>query len=140
MRILLRNNRGISLVEVVIAMFLVTVAIIALLAMQPMSWQVAGKSDFLGKAAEILQNELETTELLIMNPNNAVNTGETNKTVYASGGSQSQYDGDAAFPVKMTITDNGNNSWTVAVKVTWPNNSTGISGSLIVTRQEPFKY
>lgn len=139
MRILLRNNRGISLVEVVMAMFLVTVGIIALLSMQPMSWQVAGKSDFLGKAAEILQNELATMELLIMNPNNAVNTGETNKTVYASGGSGPQYDGDAAFQVKTIITDNGNNSWTVVVTVTDPRNNT-ILQSLIVTRQEPFKY
>jgi Tfp pilus assembly protein PilV len=120
-------------------MFLVTVGIIALLSMQPMSWQAAGKSDFLGKAAEILQNELATTELLMMNPNNTVNTGETNKTVYASGGSGPQYDGDAAFQVKAIITDNGNNSWTVAATVTDPR-SNAISESIIVTRQEPFKY
>ena len=79
---MLRNNKGISLIEVVIALFLTTVGILALLAMQPMSWQTAAKSDFLGRAAGILQEELETTELSIMNPNNAVNTGTTNKTVF----------------------------------------------------------
>lgn len=133
------NNRGIGLIEVVIALFLTTVGILALLAMQPMSWQTAAKSDFLGRAAGILQEELETTELAIMNPNNAVNTGTTNKTVFVSGAVQLQGLGDAAFTVQTTITDNGNGSWTAMVAVTDPNNNT-ISESVITTRQEPFRF
>lgn len=52
------NERGIGLIEVVLAMFLVTVAIMAILSLQPSAWQTAGKSDFLGRAAEILHKEM----------------------------------------------------------------------------------
>lgn len=136
MSILLRNNRGISLVEVVIAIFLTTFAILALLSMQPMSWRTATKSDLMGKAAEILQRELENNELFIMNSGNTITLGTTNKTVYASGEAALQTD-DTAFTVQTTITNNGDGSWTVAVTVTGPDNKT-VSESVIATRQQAY--
>jgi hypothetical protein len=119
-------------------MFITTVGIIAIMSMQPMSWRTATKSDLLGKSAEILQRQLETTELFIMNPDNTVTTGTTPpNTVFASGQSSAQT-GDISFTVQTRIADNGNGSWTATVTVTDSFNSS-ISESLIVTRQEGFR-
>ena len=71
------NNRGITIVEVLITLFLTAVGILALLSMQPTSWNAAGRSDFMGRAAGILQSELERNELWIMNPNNNFATAVT---------------------------------------------------------------
>ena len=136
MSVLTCNKRGISLVEVVIAIFLTTFAILALLSMQPMSWRTATKSDLMGKAAEILQRELENNELFIMNSGNAITIGTTNTNAYASGEAAPQTD-DTAFTVQTTITNNGDGSWTVAVTVTGPDNKT-VSESIIATRQQAY--
>ena len=136
MSVLICNKRGISLVEVVIAIFLTTFGILVLLSMEPMSWKTATKSDLMGKAAEILQRELENNELFIMNSGNAITIGTTNKTVYASGEATLQTD-DTAFTVQTKITNNGDGSWTVAVTVTGPDNKT-VSESVIATRQQAY--
>ena len=49
------NERGITIIEVLITLFLTAVGIMALLSMQPISWQTAGRSDFMGRAAGILR-------------------------------------------------------------------------------------
>ncbi len=136
MSVLPYNKRGISLVEVMIAIFLTTFGILALLSMQPMSWKTAMQSDLMGKAAEILQKELESNEMFIMNSNNTITTGTTTKTVYASGQTTLQTD-DTAFSVQTKIVNNGDGSWTVAVAVTGPDNKT-ISDSIIATRQQAY--
>jgi Tfp pilus assembly protein PilV len=127
------------MVEIIIAMFIVAVGIIGLMSMQPMSWQTAKKADLLGRAAAILEQELEATELIIMNPNNVIPAGGT-KTVYASGMGASQGTGDVPYILQTTIVaDAGGSFWTVTVNVTWPGNNRGISESLIVSRQESFR-
>lgn len=132
------NKRGISLIEVMIAFSLTSVGVLGLISMQPQAWRLSAKSDFLGRAGEILHEELEMNEVLIMNPCNAVPL-TSSKNVFASGQGAAQA-GDVTFTVQTTIRDNGNNTWTVAVRVTWPGNNTGISESLVVTRQEHFRF
>jgi Tfp pilus assembly protein PilV len=132
------NNRGISIVEVLIAVVITAIGIIAVLSMQPMSWQTATKSDLLGRSASILHKELEEIELIIMNINNAI-PSNSNKNVFASGETTSQGTGDTAYTVQTTITNNGDGSWTVRVDVTDPDNKT-VSESIIVTRQEGFRF
>lgn len=132
------NERGIGLIEVVLAMFLVTVAIMAILSLQPSAWQTAGKSDFLGRAAEILHKEMETTEAFIMNPCNVVNTGTTTRTVYPSGLGAATT-GDLSYTVSTTVTNTGANVWTVSVGVSWTGHA-AITAILTVTRQEGFRY
>jgi hypothetical protein len=141
MSILTCSKRGISLVEVMIATFLVAVGILALLAMQPMSWKTAGRSNLLGAAAGILHQELTNNELDIMRltsdetlPDDVPPIPPT--TVYASGEAAPQTD-DTAFTVETTRTDNRDGSCTVAVKVTGPDNKF-IKESIIATRQQPF--
>ena len=135
------NNRGFTLVEVVIAMFLTVVAVLALFSLQPTAWKTAARSDYLGRASGILYEQLQRQEASIMNPCCIVTAGATGPTaVYASGQTTSQ-GGDAQFIVTTTITGIGTNLWRVTVLVTWPPlNTTGISESLVVTRQEGFRF
>jgi len=132
------------LVEVLIAISLISFGVLALISLQPRAWNLSGKSDFLGRAAGILQEELQANEALILNPCNpnpcsGVNPFISTRNVYASGSGFMQA-GDAAFTVQTSITDNGNQTWTVAVRITWPGNNTGIAESVILTRQEPFRF
>jgi Tfp pilus assembly protein PilV len=139
MSIFPRNKRGISLVEVMIATFLVAVGILALLAMQPMSWKTAGRSNLLGAAAGILHQELTNNELDIMrltSDETLPNDGPITTTAYASGEATPQTD-DTAFTVETTRTDKGDGSCTVSITVTAPDNKF-ISESIIATRQQPF--
>jgi Tfp pilus assembly protein PilV len=79
------NKRGITMIEVLITLFLTAVGIMALLSMQPVSWQAAGRADFMGRAAGILQSELERNEIRIMSSKTGVATETQTGTVYPSG-------------------------------------------------------
>ncbi len=141
---LLFAKKGISLTEVMIALFLISFGMLALVSLLPQSQRVTGRSDFLGRAAGILNEELESNEVSILNPCNpnpcsSVNPLVSTKNVCTSGQAAST-PGDMAFTVQTTITDNGNNTWTVVVRVTWLGNNTGISESRFLTRQEHFRY
>jgi len=140
----LYSNKGIGLIEVLISLFLVSFGILALLSLQPSAWKLTSRSDFLGRAGGLLHKEMETTEILIMNPNfpnpcATTNPLVTTTNVYISGQGAAQ-PGDLPFTLQTTIQDNLNNSWTVRVRVTWTGNNTGISESLVVTRQENFRF
>ena len=132
------NKKGVTIVEVVLTLFLTAVGIMALLSMQPISWQTAGRSDFMGRAAGVLQSELERNEIRIMNPANTVSTGTTTRTVYPSGATTLQR-GDIAYTVATTVSSLGSTAWRVDVRVTWPGNTRGIAESLTVTRQETYR-
>ena len=131
------NKKGISLIEVCIALFLLGVGIFALISLQPAAWRLSGKSDYLGRASGILLSQLQATEAQIMNPNIAI-PASGSSTVYASGQSTAKQ-GDVAFTINRTITDLGGNTWRITVQVSWPGNATGISESLNATRQEYFR-
>ena len=133
------NNRGFTLVEVVIAMFLTVVAVLALFSLQPTAWKTATRSDYLGRASGILYETLVTQEALIMNPCNAVAAGTTGPTAVFASGQTTAQPGDAQFNVTTTITSIGTNIWRVTVRVAWTGHA-GISESLVVTRQEGFRF
>jgi Tfp pilus assembly protein PilV len=142
---LILNRRGIGLVEVVIAIFLVTVGVLAILSMQPSAWTAVGKSDYLGRGAGILHRELELREAWIMNPCNDMSAATGNrptKTVTVSG--STGLAGDATYTVNTTITQVSTNAWTVTVTVTWPNQLAhgyrNLSESLLVSRQQGFRF
>lgn len=128
------------MVEVMIALFFTVVGIMALLSMHPTSWQAAGRSDVMGRAAIVLQSELERNELWIMNPANPVATGTVSQTINASRQAVAQA-GDIAYVVTRTVAPFGGslNSWTVNIRVTWPGNIQGIAETIIVSRQESFR-
>lgn len=132
------NEKGISIVEVITAILVASIGLVALLAAQPQSWNLAGRSDNLGRAACILQSELSLNQATIMNPLLSVPASST-KTVYSSGQSQ-RMPGDAQYTVATDIASIGTGVWRVRVSVSWPSNSTGIRDTLIVTRQENFRF
>ena len=141
---LICSKKGIGLIEVLISLFLISVGILALLSLQPSAWRLTGRSDFLGRAGGLLHKEMESTEVVLMNPNfpnpcAGTNPLVTTRNVFISGQGASQ-PGDMPFTLQTTITDNLNASWRVQVRVTWPGNPTGISESLLVTRQENFRW
>ncbi len=128
------------MVEVVIALMVLTVGILAIISLQPSAWRLAGKSDYVGRAAGILQRQLQLTEAQILNPANAIPADST-ITVYASGQGAPQ-PGDAAFTVQTTTlaaADIGPDAFRVAVRVTWAGAPIGIAETIMVVRQEGFR-
>ena len=133
------DNRGFTLVEVVIAMFLTVVALLGTFALISPGWKTAARSDYLGRASGILYEQLMTREAWIINPCNTVTTGTTGPTAVFASGQLTAQSGDTQFNVTTTITPI-TNAWRVTVQVSWPPlNPTGITESIIVTRQEGFR-
>jgi len=125
-------------VEVVIAIFLTVVAVLGILTLISPAWKTAARSDYLGRASGILYEQLMMKEAMIMNPCCSV-PSSSSTSVFASGQTTAQ-PGDAQFNVTTTITPI-TNAWLVTVRVSWPPlNATGISESLVVTRQQGFLF
>lgn len=132
-------NRGFTLVEILIAVFITVVAVLGTLALLGPGWKTAARSDYLGRASGILYERLMMQEASIMNPCNTVTTGTTGPTAVFASGEATAQSGDAQFNVTTTITALAN-GWLVTIQVSWPPlNATGITESLIVTRQEGFR-
>jgi hypothetical protein len=143
---LILSNRGIGLIEVVIAIFLVAVGVMAILSMQPTAWRTIGKSDYLGRGAGILHRELELREAWIMNPCNVVPLGDRPVQAIIVSGLGAEVRGDATYTVNTNITAVAGtiNQWTVTVTVTWPDqvarNSRNLVESAIVSQQDGYKF
>ena len=136
----LGRNRGVTLIESVIAILLVSIGLIGLLSMQPSAWQASARADYLGHGATVLSRELTRQELRIMNPCNTVSTGTVTQTVNAGGQGTAQ-SGDSSYIVETTTASLGGNGWQVTVRVSWPPlNATGIVESIVVTRQDSFRF
>ena len=60
------SKKGITMIEVLIAMLLTMIAAVSIASMVPMSWQAAGRSDHMGKATGVLQDALEWRQYLLM--------------------------------------------------------------------------
>jgi prepilin-type N-terminal cleavage/methylation domain-containing protein len=134
------NNQGFTLIESVIAILLVSIGLIGLLSMQPSAWQASARADYLGHAAIISSRELTRQELWIMNPCNMVAPGTVTQIVNASG-QGTALSGDTNFTVVTTTANLGGNVWQITVRVSWPPlNPTGIAESIVVTRQESFRF
>ncbi|MCK9391800.1 MAG: hypothetical protein M0Q01_09610 [Syntrophales bacterium] len=136
------DNSGMGLIEVVIAMFLTTVAVLAIFSLQPSAWKTAARSDYMGRAAGILYEQLQIQESQIMNPCNAVTLATTGPTAVFASGQTTAQPGDAQFNVTTTVAELNptvTNTWRVTVRVAWTGHA-GITESLIVTRQEGYRF
>jgi Tfp pilus assembly protein PilV len=136
------NKTGMGMIEVVIAIFLTTVGILAILSLQPSAWKTSAKADYLGRASGILYKTLEDNEAKIMNPCNAVAIGTVGPSAVIVSDQAGAVGGDATYQVTTKIAQDGTNTsaFVVTVTVTWATNTTGISESLSVTRQELCRY
>jgi len=148
-----QTDKGISLVEVIIAMFLTTTAILGIFSLQAPAWHSMSKADYLGRASEIMHRQLESTEVYLMNQCNTSASTETGipavpgqgasaSAAYAvqTSGLTAHTRGDIAYTVTTTISGQTANYFRVTVNVKWPPvNSTGISQTIYVARQQYFK-
>ena len=132
------GDRGYTLIEVLVALFLVLIGVLSLVSIQPQAWRLAGKSDAVGRAGEILNAELDRNEAFIMNSCNVVALGTTNKTVYGTTNA-THGAGDYGYSVRTTIANAGVEVYQVTVVVTNPSVPNGIQDSIVVTRQLYFK-
>ena len=143
---LILSKRGIGLIEVMIAIFLVAVGVMAILSMQPTAWRTIGKSDYMGRGAGILHRELELRESWIMNPCNVVPLGDRPVQAIIVSGLGAEVRGDATYTVNTNITAVAGtiNQWTVTVTVTWPDqvarNYRNLVESADVAQQDGFKF
>jgi len=140
------SKRGIGLLEVVIAIFLVAIGVMAILSMQPTAWRTIGKSDYMGRGAGILHRELEIREAWIMNPCNVVPLGNRPVENIIVSGLGAEVRGDAAYTVNTNVTPVAGvtNLWTVTVTVTWSDqilrNYRNLVESVDVAQQEAFRF
>lgn len=136
---ILRDSKGLSMVECVIAMFLVTIAIVSIMAMQPLAWQGAGKSDYMGRAVGILQRELEWREYKIMAA--TITSTEANGVTYAdkNGDTVDLASGEKVFKITAaTAAGSLSNTYLLNVKIEWlktANSFRGLSSSVLVSIQ-----
>jgi Tfp pilus assembly protein PilV len=136
------NRKGITLQEVLISITLLSIGILGLLTLMPSTWRLAGRSDCLGRASGILLSQLQSYEAMLLNPSftPTLEDMQQSKNIYPSNPGQagaSRKQGDVPFTVNTTLTDlGGGNAWLVRVNVSWPENPTGISETMRVTRQE----
>jgi Tfp pilus assembly protein PilV len=130
------NNRGFTLVEVIIAILITVVAVLAILGLISPGWKTAARSDYMGRASGILYETLMAREASILNPCCIVVEGATGPTTVFASGQTTAQPGDVPFNVTTTITSTGTNVWSVNVRVAWTGHS-GISETL--TRQEGFR-
>ena len=136
------TEKGASLIESLVAILLLSAGLIAVMSMLPTSYKTSARSDYLGRGIMVLNKEITAQEAWIANPCNTVTVGNVAKTVYTSY-QTTQQAGDTSFNV-LTVTTavaNVTNSWLVTITVSWPPvNTKGITDSIIVTRQETFRY
>ena len=103
------------------------------------------KADYVGRASGILYKTLADQENLILNPCNTI-TMQTTAANVESSDEASGIPGDITYHVTTTTALDANSTCTqgvvdVTVNVSWPPlNSTGISETMVVARQEIFKY
>jgi len=137
---LLGNKKGITIVEVVVSIAVLSVGILSLLTLLPSSMRLASRSDYLGRASGILANQLQLTEAKVLNPSVDLTPlmGRQTLPPINPSGQGTGVTGDLTFNVIRTLTDLGNNAFLVTVNVTWQGNPTGITESLRVTRQQSF--
>lgn len=128
------------MIEVIAAMLMTMVAVIAIFSLVSPAWRATAKSDYLGRASGILYKELARQEARIMNSCCSVTAGALPVVTINASGQATALPGDAQFNVATTITAAGN-AWRVRMQVTWTGGpANGISESLIVTRQDGFAF
>jgi type II secretory pathway component PulJ len=143
---MISNEKGSGLIEIMVAISLLSIGVLGLLAVQPQAWTNAARTDYMGRATGVLQNELESVEARIMNANIPLPSPLPNvdiKTAFTSGQPDSAHalPGDASYNVRTEISNTAiTGLWLVRVSVTWPMNPQGISGSILVTRQDNFRF
>ncbi len=148
----LRVSKGMGMVEVMISLFIASVAIMAIFSLQSPAWRATAQADLIGRSSGILHRQLENTQAYIMNICNTAAyatsgipaipvVGDTTTATYdvRASGLGADTIGDATFNVTTRITGVTPIIFRVRVTVTWLANPTGITSTMIVSRQEYYR-
>jgi len=147
----LSNEKGLTIVECIMALFLTTIMVVSLINMQSLAWVGAGKSDYLGRAVGILQRELENREYDILKSTTPT-TGTTTTCSDRDGNVVDCNQAGKMFTVTTTttacsITSAGvttcpttatANIWRVDVQLGWTGSSHGLGSTIMVSPQSNF--
>ncbi len=125
------RQSGVTLTEVIVAMAITSISIVGLMSLQPQSLNLMARADYLGKAAGVLQNELESAEVKVLNPAFSIDLIDQNERTVTSG--------DTPYTVKTDVELVSTLFYKITATVRWPGNAAGISGCRRVTRQEGFR-
>ncbi len=135
------DKKGVSILEVLIAIVLTSLGVLSLLALQPTGWRSMAKADYVGRAAEILYNRMQFYEATIANPCNAVTTGAQNvTTVTTSGGAAIRGDITYSLSANITLIDADPQTYSIWLNVTWPGNTKGLTETMTVVRQGIYRF
>jgi Tfp pilus assembly protein PilV len=140
---LICNKKGISLIEVMVAIVLTAIGLVTLSSLQDSGWKATAKADYVGRASGILYSRLEFYEAWIANPcrSDFAEGTQAEQTIQTSG-SGTAIRGDIAYTINANIRriHTTPDSFRVTVTVTWTGNTRGISESLEITRQQAYKF
>lgn len=147
----LKNEKGLTIVECIMALFLTTVMVVSLINMQSLAWVGAGKSDYLGRAVGILQRELENREYDIMK-STVPSTGTATTCADQNGEDIACSQAGKMFTITTTTTACSVSStgvitcsaaatpniWRITVQLSWTGNSHGLGSTIMVSPQSNF--
>jgi len=135
---LLRNKTGFTMIEMVMAIALVALGVVGMLQLLPSSWINTEKADNKGRALEILQKEMESTQLLITNPCNQVPIGAIGQKNVTVSGQTTQGAADFTYRVTKSIASDGSMGWLLTVGVS--RGDANVSVTRQVIRQANYKF
>lgn len=134
----LKTEKGLSIIECVIALLLSAVALISLMEMQSLSWRGAGKSDYLGRSQALLQRELETCEYRILK---GLNIPADTKCMDKYGNEIDCQESGKVFTLyylQSTPATIPAGTRLLNIRVKWPGSENGVSSSIIVLPQNDY--
>ena len=142
--LILYNKKGMTLMECIIALVLITIAVVSLMTMQTLAWRGTGQSDYLGRAEGILQRELESLENNFMQGTtsstsctcNGITPCTCNGTIPPWNSTYKITEDNIPFTINTSakVPTTPVNTWLVNVQITWPRSVNGIKSSIIVSK------
>lgn len=129
----LRTKKGISIVEAMIAVFITSVAMVAIAGIQPIAIRTAAGSDYMGRAVVIAQAEAASREAVIMTTGAALLADRNNEIVMVQNIPFRVTTVTTPPPVPLPLACQ--NCWLVSVRVMWPQAVSGVTYNRVVTQQ-----
>jgi hypothetical protein len=125
------NKKGIGLLEAMIAVFITTVAVVAVIGIQPIALRTAAGSDYMGRAVAIAQAEAARRETALMTFGAPLPADFANELFL-----EAVHPTVQNIPFRVTTRTVVNpNFWLVSVNVMWPQAVNGVTYYRVITQQ-----
>jgi Tfp pilus assembly protein PilV len=124
------NKKGISIVEAIVAVFITSVAIVSIAAMQPVALRTGASADYLGRAVAIAQAEAARREAVIMTTGAVIPADSNNAPLTVQ---------NVTYLITTVTTPQvgatGQQFWLLSVHVMWPGTVNGVTHNRVITQQ-----